>query len=230
MNELIDVLRKEFSRSCSRDRKITAILDKVESGMATYADAHELSLLVGKGLSNSMLTYVTEDFFAGDNFTREEAEELLVPMLEDAFERISTPTAKIQKSLNQKAGLGLNAKTPPMNQERLAGLCEKIASYSDYVSAKWMLGDPVVNYCQNVVDEAIEANAEFHYQSGLTPRIIRKPDAGACKWCLALAGEYIYPNVPADVYRRHENCNCIVEYDPADGRNRRQNVWEKTWR
>ena len=230
MNELIEILKKEFSRSCKRDLKITAILDKVEAGLATYADAQELSVLVGKGLSTSMLRYVTEDFFDGDNFTREEAEALLTPMLEDAFERISTPTAQIQKTLNQKAGLGLNAQKPGINQERLNGLCEKISSYPTYAESKWVLDRPVVNFCQNVVDESIKANAEFQYEAGLVPKIIRKPDSGACKWCLELAGEYTYPNVPQDVYRRHEDCNCSVEYDPADGRKGRQNVWDKQWR
>lgn len=230
MNELIETLKKEFSRSCKRDLNITAILDKVEAGLATYADAQELSVLVGKGLSTSMLRYVTEDFFVGDNFTREEAEAILTPMLEDAFERISTPTAQIQKTLNQKAGLGLNAQKPGINQERLNGLCEKISSYPTYAESKWVLDRPVVNFCQNVVDESIKANAEFQYEAGLVPKIIRKPDSGACKWCLELAGEYTYPNVPQDVYRRHEDCNCSVEYDPADGRKGRQNVWDKQWR
>lgn len=29
----------------------------------------------------------------------------------------------------------------------------------------------------------------------------------------------VYPDVPPDVYRRHERCRCTVLYDPADGKN-----------
>ncbi|WP_273234754.1 hypothetical protein [Ileibacterium valens] len=32
-----------------------------------------------------------------------------------------------------------------------------------------------------------------------------------------------------EVFRRHENCGCTVEYDPGDGSKRRQNVWDKSW-
>ena len=33
--------------------------------------------------------------------------------------------------------------------------------------------------------------------------------------------------MPSDVYARHNNCTCTVEYDPGDGR--RQDVWSKQW-
>ena len=43
----------------------------------------------------------------------------------------------------------------------------------------------------------------------------------------SLEGEYEYPDVPKDVYRRHENCDCTVEYISAG---KRQDVWTKrTW-
>ena len=49
-----------------------------------------------------------------------------------------------------------------------------------------------------------------------------------CKRCSSLAGVYEYPDVPEDVYRRHENCRCTVEYDPGDGK-KLQNVHTKKW-
>lgn len=39
----------------------------------------------------------------------------------------------------------------------------------------------------------------------------------------------VYPDVPPDVYRRHERCRCTVLYDPADGKRKRQNVHTKKW-
>ena len=43
---------------------------------------------------------------------------------------------------------------------------------------------------------------------------------------MKLAGVYNYPDVPEDVYRRHNNCRCQVIYDPKDG-SRKQDVHDK---
>ena len=69
----------------------------------------------------------------------------------------------------------------------------------------------------------------FQGRSGLTPKIFRKAERKCCDWCAQLAGEYDYPDVPDEVYQRHERCRCTVEYDPADGKRKRQNVHTKTW-
>ena len=42
-----------------------------------------------------------------------------------------------------------------------------------------------------------------------------------------MAGRYEYGSEPKNVYRRHDNCGCMVTYE--NGR-KRQNVWsKKTW-
>ncbi|WP_205422898.1 hypothetical protein [Granulicatella sp. zg-ZJ] len=60
---------------------------------------------------------------------------------------------------------------------------------------------------------------------GLSPKIIRTHTGNCCDWCRNLAGVYDYPKVPKDVYRRHGNCRCTVDYKPGDGK--KQNVWSK---
>ncbi len=60
-----------------------------------------------------------------------------------------------------------------------------------------------------------------------TPKVVGRASWHCCEWCSALAGSYRYPDVPKDVYRRHENCNCTVEYDPGSGKT--QNIWTKAW-
>jgi hypothetical protein len=47
-----------------------------------------------------------------------------------------------------------------------------------------------------------------------------------CRWCRNLAGEYSYPDVPRDVYRRHDNCSCTVTYVTEKGT---QDVWNKQY-
>lgn len=39
-----------------------------------------------------------------------------------------------------------------------------------------------------------------------------------CKWCSSKVGTYPYsPNMDTDVFRRHANCRCLVEYDNGSG-------------
>lgn len=62
----------------------------------------------------------------------------------------------------------------------------------------------------------------------MEPKIVRKAESGACKWCRALEGTYLYKDVKStgsDVYRRHEFCRCIVTYENGK---KRQDVWSKT--
>ncbi len=113
-----------------------------------------------------------------------------------------------------------------MNQSRIDGLVSRL-SEGDFEKSKWLLGSPIVNFSQSVVDDMVRKNAEFHFHSGMSPKIVRKEVGNCCKWCKSLVGTYSYPDVPKDVYRRHRNCRCTVEYYPRKGK--KQNVWNKKW-
>ena len=82
-----------------------------------------------------------------------------------------------------------------------------------------------MNFTQSIIDDSIRENAEFHHKVGLSPKIVRTTVGNCCKWCQKLDGSYVYPNVPPDVYRRHQHCKCTVNYKTSDGK--RQNVWTK---
>lgn len=136
---------------------------------------------------------------------------------------------QVQDNLNQAAGIGLKAQAAPLNTDRVNGIIAKICAAESFDKAAWVLGDPVRTFSQSVVDDTLERNARFQYDAGLSPKVVRKAEAKACKWCRGLEGTYEYPKVPADVYRRHENCRCTVEYDPG-GAKKFQNVHTKRWK
>ena len=210
-----------------RDLEVRKILKKVEDGAADYADMNKLSVAVGSDLSKTLKTAITPDAFP--TISQAEAEGTVLRMLMQAHDTVSKPTAAVQKQLNEKAGVGLNPVEPKFDMDRATGLCEKLSSYDDLADGLWVLEEPVINFVQNVVDEYVSQNASAQFKAGMQPKIIRKPDSGACKWCLALAGEFDYPNkTPKDIFRRHERCRCVVEYIP-DGSGRRQDVWSKKW-
>ena len=87
--------------------------------------------------------------------------------------------------------------------------------------------DQIENFSEHYVDESVKENADFQYETGMKPKVIRISSGHCCAWCADIAGEYEYPNVPDDVYHRHSNCDCSVDYLPGDGR--RQDVWSKRW-
>ena len=93
-----------------------------------------------------------------------------------------------------------------------------------------MIGEPIINFAQAIVDDTVRVNADFQYKAGLSPKIIRTSTRKCCKWCDKLTGVYEYEEVSDngnDVFRRHKYCKCLVEYAPGDGT--KQNVHTKRW-
>ena len=113
--------------------------------------------------------------------------------------------------------------------DRTQGILNRASDAPKFSGVRWILGDGVLtNYMQSYVDDTMKRNAEFQSRAGVSPKIVRKSPTKCCPWCDALVGEYKYPDdVPDDVYRRHDNCNCIVEFFPGDGT--KQDVWSKQW-
>lgn len=155
------------------------------------------------------------------------ADRVVRPLLEEDHRMVSEVAAQVQQALNQAAGIGLRAQTVPVNRDRIEGMLNKLCEALRYDDVAWVLAEPVINFSQAVVDETIQANVEFQGKAGLRPRVVRTAVGRCCEWCDRLAGTYAYPDVPKDVYRRHERCRCLVEYDPGTGR--RQNVHTKRW-
>ena len=50
MDDLEKVIRDEFSRLFERDKEIEAVYKKIRQGTATYEEAHNFSLAIGKNL------------------------------------------------------------------------------------------------------------------------------------------------------------------------------------
>ena len=80
-----------------------------------------------------------------------------------------------------------------------------------------LLGEPVSNLCHAFYDQYVEANVKFRSRAGMKEVIIRRQLGKCCKWCADLAGIYLADSAPKDIYRRHDNCRCMVTYKDEDG-------------
>ena len=226
--ELLDKIQKEFQASVKNNAAMIRFAELVKNGTATYKQANDYAVWCGQFLSAAYKNNITSGILPDGRMYYNIADRILSETLTKNHELISTAAEAVQNSLNRNAGIGIKAIKPKLNQDRIKGLIDKVSDADNFDDVAWVLDEPVVNFSQSIVDDTIKTNAEFHSKAGLKPTIVRVPEAGACEWCREVAGTYTYPDVPEDVYRRHERCRCTVEYDPGDGR--AQNVHTKKWR
>lgn len=219
---LLDEIRTSFTEKISNSPKITQLYKAIQDGTATYIEAEEYAYEVGSALAEAFGEHLSAAVLPDGKMYFNIADRVVRPLLEENHAIIADAAAQVQTALNEKAGIGLKAQTVPVDDDRIDGIINKVSASDNYDDVAWVLDEPVKTYSQAVVDETLRANVDFQGKAGRNPRIIRKAERKCCEWCRMLAGEYDYLELydlddPREVYRRHENCRCTVEYDPGDG-------------
>ena len=244
--ELLARIQRRFVAAMQTDKRLRSLANRVRDG--TYIDAGEYAVRVGELLSEALQT----DLADLPVITEEVARAVLPPMLSLDHDLICTVCETVQKNMNKAHGIGLAAQLPALDTNRITGLISKVSSYETTQEALRVLGEPVVNYSQAVVDQSVRDNARVQTDAGFDAYIVRKTEAyrtvhgvkrvrspkgkvysydvsytEPCRWCQALAGKYRYNDVSDtgnDVFRRHESCRCTVTFEWGK---ERQNVWTK---
>lgn len=224
---LIADVTDEFHRLYEKSDGIRYLLEKVREGTATYAEAQQYSLEVSRLIGAAYEKHVSSAVLPDGRMYYNISSRLIPATLDENYKAVSDYAVKVQKKLNENARIGIAAKAAEKDADRVEGLVNLASSADQYDDVAGQLQTAFENYSQSIVDKTIQANASLQYRVGLSPKIIRRAERKCCRWCSDLAGEYEYPGVPDDVYRRHENCRCTVEYDPGSGK--RQNVHTKGW-
>lgn len=224
--QLLEQLQKTFAGTVAANPKLRALEKLIREGRASYVDAEEYAYLVGQALSQTFGMHLSSAVLPDGRMYYNIAQRVLRPLMIEDHDIVAEAALQVQTVLNQKAGIGLKAQTVAVNEDRIDGIIDRVSSEENFDDIAWILDEPVINFSMNVVDEILKANVNFQGGTGLRPRIIRKAERKSCKWCANLVGEYDYPDLPHDVFRRHKYCRCTVEYDPGDG-GKRQNVHTK---
>ena len=230
--ELLDKIKKDFFKAAESNAQLERLLLLLQNGEATFLDAHEFSTILGKLIVKSLKENISSAVLPEGKMHYNIAERILNDILGTNHNMVSSYSDRVQTILNQKADIFLNSIKPKINQDRINGMINRLSYEENFDDVSWMIDEPVVNFSNNVVDKFIKANAEFQYKAGLSAKIIRTTTGNCCEWCDAIAGTYTYPNVPQDLYRRHKNCDCVVEYFPTKGSEnygKRQNSHTKKW-
>lgn len=233
MNDIVpDLLKKiqdDFFIEYRNNKKLKELRELLENNNATYIEANDYALEIGDILVRAFKKNIKSDILPEGRMFFNIGDRILNPTLSRNYDLVSNFTIEVQKQLNKKIGLGIKPLNAKKNINRIYSLVNKLDSEIDFEEIKWLLDAPIIDFTQQVVNEILQENMNFQYKSGLKPKIIRTLVAGACDWCVNLAGTYIYPNVPEEVYKRHDRCRCTVEYIPERS-SRQQDVWSKKWR
>ena len=215
---LLDKIQKDFADALAKSPAAKRLDDLIEKGLATHGDSLKYAQEVGDILRKVFAKHLTADALPDGRMYYNIAKRILEPTLTSEHHLVANMAARVQEVLNANAGLGLK------------GIIDRLAVDEDFNKIKWILDEPIRNFAQHVVDETVRVNADFHFESGMSPTITRTVVSETCDWCDKLAGVYKYEDVKETgnpVFMRHEHCDCLVEDDPGDGR--KQNVHTKKW-
>lgn len=227
--ELLKKIREEFDGAVEKSGTLKNVEEKILNGTATYIEANQYAIEVGKILANVYKNNISADVLPDGKLYYNIADRIIRPTMRNNYDLISKVSMQVQKTLNDDAGIGINAIKPEINADRIEGIINRVSNAENYDDVSWILQEPIVNFSQSVVDSFIKENSEFHAKAGMEAKVVRKLAGGCCEWCSRLAGTYIYPDVPDDVYRRHQRCRCTVDYIPNKSK-KAQNVWSKEWK
>ena len=222
---ILEEVQERFERDFGKSEIVRNAFATLKAKKATYKTANEFAIEIGDILSKALGASLSADKLPDGKMYYNIAQRLLTDVLGRNHELVSGYASDVQKNLNDKAKIGLKVQVPELNLDRIAGIVNRFSSEENFEDVSWLLGEPIVNFTQSIIDDSIRENAEFHHQFGLQPEIVRKSYFHCCDWCQEVQGNYKYPRVPKDVYRRHQHCRCIVDYDPKSGKI--QNVWTK---
>ena len=223
--DILKEVQERFERDFGKSEIVRNAFAMLEAKKATYKTANEFAIEIGEILSKALRASLSADKLPDGKMYYNIAQRLLTDVLGRNHEIVSGYASDVQKNLNQEAKIGMEIQVPELNRDRIAGIVNRFSYEENFEDVSWLLGEPIVNFTQSIIDDSIRENAELHHKAGLQPEIVRKSYFHCCEWCQEVQGSYKYPRVPKDVYRRHQHCRCTVDYDPKSGKI--QNVWTK---
>ena len=214
--EILEKLQENRRVSTADSREATRILVKAEKGEATLKDANRYAQLRGEETASAIRTLSGSDLPNGQMYYNI-ADKALRPVLEELSEDVLDVSEAAMKKTNEDAGVGLTVAVPD-ESEKIQGILD-VAASDLWDDVKETVASAAANFSHKCVDDTIRENAERQYEAGLSAKVHRTAAMGACTWCVEVSGTYDYEEVRrgGDVWRRHANCDCIVEYEPTKG-------------
>lgn len=228
-NEIMTSLQANLSGN----RQLARLCGKLVDGSATYYDANIFAQVVGEETSGVLMSVLTPEALPDRRLYYNIGDRTVRPAVELSNSMITTYTEEVQRLTNQRAGLNIKPIRARQNVNNIENLIGMASDYEDFADGAWILDKPIQTNMSSQVDRTIRANAYFADAAGVKAVVVRTAEADCCDWCAELEGSYDYADNRQrgmEVYKRHNNCKCVIEYYPGEG-NRVQNVHAKSeWR
>lgn len=226
--ELCERVREVFEQRNSSNAFLVRLKDEIARGTATMRDTSLYSQTLGINLRRAIREVVTPAELPDSTLYYNIAHSILEPLLRDTYEDVNAVCAEVQRKLDDKVGIHLASQKADFPAERVRAACGSASTRDTAEHGIEVLERTSENITAAFSDDYMKANADFRSRAGLDTYIERRDDGKCCEWCSKLAGRYSYPDkAPRDIFRRHDNCGCTVEYVCSKGR---QDVWSKRWR
>lgn len=205
-----DDIKAPFLERIASSKKAQELLGMINAGTGTYATASEYAAVIG-----DCLAAVLREYAPDADISEWDIENLIPKSLGLDHSIVVEACQTVQEALNADAGLGISYIEPFFDRDRAYGIVTELQNNPEFANIADTFYDQLANFSQNVVDESIRTNASALSRAGISSRVIRVAEHGACPWCRAVAGNYDYQEVKGtgnDVWRRHENCRCTIDY------------------
>lgn len=212
--ELFAKIQAQFVQSVRADQRITAIYAKLQAGTATHEDTHWFSVFLGDHAADALSANLTSGALPDGRLWYNIAQRTVRPILEENHGLVNAVAERVQARMNSAAGVGIKPIAEPLNENRVAGIINRLADADQLDDVAWMLDEPIKIFTQNVADDFMQRNMDFQTAAGLSPTVTRTVVGGCCAWCQKLAGTYEKDDAPADIYKRHGSCRCSITTDP----------------
>lgn len=222
MNDLVEVLRSKSAN----DPALRALLKSIDGSKANFRDTAQYSIRYSHQLGNIL----SENVLDIPHDVRETAAEVL---LKYGYDDMNTILAEVQKSLDEQAGIHIRPQKADFPSERVQQFAHSLIDPTvedSVIKRRARSGSETIT--KSFHDSFIKKNAQFRNDAGLKCYITRE-GSNCCKWCSEVAGRYEFGSQPSDIFRRHDNCDCTIDYDGqklrgklnADGS--RSKTWEE---
>lgn len=207
---MFDDIKNEFMTKVNADKTVQRCLRTIKDGKGTYITANKLAVRVGETLGKVLKAHEPIESIDEWDYIN-----LIPQSLGLNQEIIAGACRDVQNTLNEKNGFGIKYQEPKFDWDRINGLIDELRNNPEFQNIKKSFYDQLVNFSENIVDDSIRDNVGRLYRSGIRTIVVRQAEFGGCKWCQEVAGSYDYAevrNTGNDVWRRHENCRCTIDY------------------
>jgi hypothetical protein len=205
-----DDIKTEFMTKVDSDKTVQSCLRTIHDGRGTYETANRLAKRVGETLGKVLKSHEPIENIDEWDYVN------LIPQSLGLNQQIIVDACRdVQNGLNKKNGFGIKYEEPKFDWNRINGLIDELRNNPEFHNIEKSFYDQLVNFSENIVDDSIRDNVGRLYRSGIRTMIVRQAEFRACEWCREVAGSYDYAevrNTGNDVWRRHENCHCIIDY------------------